>query len=289
MLQLLDPELLREVILLAAPHPPFNNHRRRLHSWCRFLELVVRPLARAFGRLVVTPDINLSVADAAAFEVCVRRYGSVEAAKERLRRTQNANTWVALVARGHWSYSFDKSKSNAKYELAEGGRLVTVKIEHFGMPACIATAKGVADGGVLQGAGRHYFELEVVEDGEEKDGAGMLGVCRPDTDYNTDEFYEQPGTWLIYHQHRHWDTHVGGKTTDISSLMACGSQSFPKGSRRGILVDLGRGTMSIVSNGKVVCGDVMTGITGPVLPCLSLCDEGTSVRLHGELDVPAGC
>lgn len=289
MMQSLDWGLLREVLLLAAPHPPFNNHRRHLHSWCRCLELVMRPLVRAFGPVVVGPGIKLSVSDAVAFEVCVRRYGGVEAAKEQLQRTRNANTWVALAASGRWCYSFDKSKSSAKYELAEGGRLVTVQIEHFGMPACIATAKGTTDGGVLQGTGRHYFELEVVEDGEEKDGAGMLGVCRPDTDCNADDFYELPGTWLIYHQHHHWDTHVGGKTTDITSFMACDSQSFPKGSRKGILVDLGRGTISIVCNGKVVCGDVITGITGPVLPCVSLCDEGTSVRLHGELDVPAGC
>ena len=93
-LKRLPYHLWRWVLYLAAPRKGVSA----THRWCRVLELVVRRTCKPDTREVV-PNVFLSVADRAAFDLCVRRLGSKERAIERHNALTDGTSWLTLIAR----------------------------------------------------------------------------------------------------------------------------------------------------------------------------------------------
>ena len=67
------------------------------------------------------------------------------------------------------------------------------------------------------------------------------------------------------------------KLTDTSELQ--------DGDRVGLLLSLDDGSVSVVRAGRVVGYRVITGVVGPVVPCIRIFSVGKAVRIHGELEV----
>ena len=81
-----------------------------------------------------------------------------------------------------------------------------------------------------------------------------------------------------------WKTYCEGVTTDIKHRLG-NILDLREGDRVGLLLSLHDGTISMVREGKVVGHKIITGVTGPVVPCICINSIDKAVRLHGELEV----
>ena len=120
-------------------------------------------------------------------------------------------------------------------------------------------------------------------------GQVLFGFCRPDANpYNLRVNPYNRDTWLIYptitpdRTPCKWYVFDGQDTR----LRLTDELFFCPGSRVGLLLDLGAGTISVVQGRRVVGHAVMNGVTGPLLPCVRMRFRGQGIRVHGELPVP---
>ena len=286
--------------------PTFTRAERR--EWAMVLELVMRPLTRRLGLWEVARGVRLQVPDAAAWDWCVRFFGGEARARQIMLETRLAAPswsaadpweypWVAWAAAGPWEYVFGAAKYSQHCIVKDRGRVIANNSNSMKMPYCMATATRAASGGVLDDRGVHYFEFELVESpvrdnprmvGGGFDGKVMFGFCDPIVKELPQHDFAKRDTWVIspstvYGTPCEWYAFEDRRKKRLHLTDAV---FFRPGSRVGLLLDLGAGTISVVQGGRVVGNTVMKGVTGPLLPCVGMRIRGQSIRVHGGLPVP---
>eukprot|EP00729_Bicosta_minor_P010042 gene10042-biopygen17958 len=171
------------------------------------------------------------------------------------------------------------SVSTGEYALSEGGAVAT----KIGYSWEGAIADGV--GCTPMTSGIHYWELEVVENGE-GGGGWMFGVCQPGIDPDDGEdFVKRDDTWLMG-QDNDPDWNLECSTCVGTGMTLDPQPELPEGSRIGLLLDLDNGgTLTMHLEGKP-CGTIAAGLVGPLLPCISSFWKGKVVKIHGGLAPP---
>ena len=80
---------------LATVDSPDSQEQK---AWCRILELVIRPSTSFLGSIQISPKLNLSVADAVAFDWCHLCYHKPLAIMSAFEKQSTRKTWVSLAA-----------------------------------------------------------------------------------------------------------------------------------------------------------------------------------------------
>ena len=124
--------------------------------------------------------------------------------------------------------------------------------------------------------GRHYWEVELVED------LPLLGVCRPDADPRAEHGGRADTTvWLM----DAGDGTLWGNGKHVSDAAG----EFDKGDRMGILLDLDDGSLRFFKNGVEQGPGYPAGsVTGPVALAAHMHYEGNAARLLPDAAWPAG-
>jgi hypothetical protein len=123
--------------------------------------------------------------------------------------------------------------------------------------------------GVQLTAGKHYWEVEILDDAS----SVLVGVTRPNLDPNSDySVRESTDGWFIF-------TYEGrlfgnGKISDDAA------GHINQGDRVGVLLDLDEGLLRFFRNGVQHGSGYPAGsVTGPVVCAVQMYGGGTSVRL----------
>ena len=228
------------------------------------------------GRLVQCAGVSM-------VEEAIRiRCARIENNRDALDLPANKLAWKRLVRlTERWTFT---QKHGAQYRLLDD--TTVIKRGYLGNydGICIATM-----GNITLHRGRHYFEWERTQMAgsyELKNGWFCFGFCRPDTDASQPAFYQHLDFPLVHHKTLCWYTlSKGEKYRRIKRHLTDASDLEP-GERVGLLLDLTAGTISLVRSNKVVGDKIITGVSGPLLPCVLLFFPGVSVRLYGNLPLP---
>jgi hypothetical protein len=158
-------------------------------------------------------------------------------------------------------------------ELSEGGAVATNIYEHEHKITLMTS-------GVALSAGKHYWEVEFLDDGDQV--GVFVGVTRPNLDPNgTDGWSELDHSWRTAARTDVWYVSTtGGGLCGNGKGDEDQAGSIDVGARVGVLLDLEEGSLRFFMN------DVQHGpgypagsVNGPVVCAVHSCGYGTSVRL----------
>ena len=273
--------LLRYIFGLAQSHK-----REDRFAWGRCLRFVLFPCTKCLGLVQVTRNLRLGLADAIAFDFCCKIFHVLHRAQTWLN-TSSPCKWIKL-AMEYDKYRFDIAKSDPKYALTENGCCATVKYWDPGRyQGCLLSKMPEVSkqeiAGALEETGAHYFEFQIANtNSNEEDGDWVYGFCRPDIDVTEDDISILPGSWIVWQSGSNWYTHTTGASGKLDPCTS-NENRFHVGTCVGILLDFNQGTTSIIWNGQIVDASTMTGVTGPLLPCIGIFPKWVSVRIRGHL------
>jgi hypothetical protein len=129
--------------------------------------------------------------------------------------------------------------------------------------------------------GKHYWEVELLS---ERVSFICIGISRPNLDPTVDYARDEcTDGWFI---HATGGTLYGnGKSCEYDDAAG----SYKQGDRVGVLLDLDNGSLRFFKNGAQHGPGYQAGsVTGPVVHAVQLYNEGSSVRLLPNAEMPAG-
>jgi hypothetical protein len=161
-------------------------------------------------------------------------------------------------------------------ELSEGGTVATQLKDHEDEEL---VAVSHVTTGIELTEGRHYWELELLSMFA---GGIFVGVSRPNLDLVGDYLLSNcTDGWFIA-------THSGGLYGNGKQRDAEAGE-YKQGDRVGVLLDLNNGSLLFFKNGVQHGSGYPAGsVTGPVVAAVEMGFEGNKVRLHADVDFPAG-
>jgi hypothetical protein len=154
--------------------------------------------------------------------------------------------------------------------LSEGGAVASKTVE------CGYT---LTTTGIELTAGKHYWEVELLSEGEDMDSA-LIGISRPNLD-PAGEYFRRECTdgWFTCDNGCLWGN---GRANDNPA------GKYKKGDRVGVLLDLDSGSLRFFKNGvQHGPGYAAGSVTGSVVAAVQMYNRTESVRLLPNAEAPA--
>jgi hypothetical protein len=159
-----------------------------------------------------------------------------------------------------------------KVTLSEGGAVATTSDETATL-VNVGQNETLITSGIALTVGKHYWEVEILNDDSRDPYMTYIGVTRPNLDPNDDyAFADSTAGWFI------WAYEGGlcgnGKCEDDAA------GDIEEGDRVGVLLNLDEGSLRFFKDGVQHGPGYPAGsITGPVVCAVQLCASNSSVRL----------